>query len=76
MEINTETLWAYIAQISIVLASVGALNWGLVGWFDFNLVEVVVQAIRLGETTELLVYTLVGLGGLLGLADLYRKLEL
>lgn len=47
--------------IALVLVIVGALNWGLVGLFDFNLV-----AALFGVDAPLsnLVYILVGLAGL------------
>lgn len=47
--------------ISLVLVIVGALNWGLVGLFDFNLV-----AALFGQETAFtnLLYVLVGLAGL------------
>lgn len=50
-----------IAQALIVI---GALNWGLVGLFDFNLVSAI-----FGVDTVLtnIVYVLVGLAGLYGL---------
>lgn len=46
--------------ISTILASIGALNWGLVGAFSFNLVSYV-----FGEGTNFskIVYILVGLSG-------------
>jgi uncharacterized membrane protein YuzA (DUF378 family) len=48
--------------IALILAVVGAVNWGLVGAFDFNLVAAI-----LGEDTMAsnIVYMLVGLAGLL-----------
>lgn len=47
--------------VSLVLVIVGALNWGLVGLFDFNLVAAI-----FGQETWLtnLVYVLVGVAGL------------
>jgi len=45
--------------ISFVLVIVGGLNWGLVGLFGFNLVEVILGGIPMVERT---VYVLVGLG--------------
>jgi hypothetical protein len=47
--------------IAVVLAIIGALNWGLVGLFDFNLV-----AALFGPMTVVsrIVYILVGLSGL------------
>ncbi len=46
---------------ALILAIIGALNWGLVGLFDFNLVDEL-----FGEDSFLtnLIYILVGLSGL------------
>jgi uncharacterized membrane protein YuzA (DUF378 family) len=50
-----------IDWIALVLTIIGALNWGLVGLFDFNLV-----AALFGEMSVLsrIIYLLVGLSGL------------
>lgn len=49
-----------LRNLAVVLVFVGALNWGLVGLFGFNLVNAI-----LGSMTALenLVYILVGLSG-------------
>lgn len=49
--------------IALVLVVVGALNWGLVGLFQFDLVA----ALFGGPTTAVsrLIYTLVGLSGII-----------
>lgn len=46
-------------MIAIFVALIGALNWGLVGAFDFNLVETVLP-IRMAR----IIYVLVGVAGL------------
>jgi uncharacterized protein len=43
---------------------VGALNWGLVGFFDFNLVNAILGSM---PTLERVVYALVGLSALYSL---------
>lgn len=57
-----------VSKIAGVLVIIGALNWGLVGAFEFNLVE------TLFGTTSLttIVYILVGLSGVVGLIDLVK----
>ncbi len=45
--------------VAMLLVVVGALNWGLVGLFGLNVVEM------LGMTIAKIVYILVGLGGVL-----------
>lgn len=49
-----------IDWISLVLIIIGALNWGLIGLFKFNLVKAVLGEGAYART----VYSLVGLGGL------------
>ncbi|HSL94525.1 MAG TPA: DUF378 domain-containing protein [Thermoleophilia bacterium] len=55
---------SYIGIIGLVLVLAGALNWGLVGLFDYNLVAEIVGT---GAAADV-VYVLVGVGGLLALA--------
>lgn len=50
--------------IALVLMIVGAINWGLVGAFNFDLVAAIFGA---GTMASRAVYVLVGLGGLWGL---------
>lgn len=49
-----------IDWVALILTIIGALNWGLVGLFGFNLVA----AIFGGTFLEPLIYILVGLAGL------------
>lgn len=50
-----------IDWVALVLAAVGALNWGLVGLFHFNLVHAILGGIPALEDA---VYVIVGLAGL------------
>ncbi len=63
MKMNT---WEWIAWILVV---VGALNWGLIGAFNYNLVTAI---FGFGMLTKW-VYILVGLGGLYFLWMAYTK---
>ena len=47
--------------VAIVLAVIGAVNWGLVGLFDFNLVSAIFGPM---STLSRIIYVLVGLAGL------------
>jgi len=44
--------------VAIVLVIIGALNWGLVGFFNWNLVSAIFGD---GSTVSRIVYSLVGL---------------
>ena len=51
--------------IALALTIIGALNWGLIGLFRFNLVSFLLGS---GTLLENLVYVLVGISGILCLA--------
>ena len=53
-----------IDKIALALIIIGAINWGLIGLFRFNLVELL-----FGDMTILarIVYSLVGISGLWGI---------
>ena len=62
-----------IQRIALALVIIGAINWGLIGLFRFDLVA----AIFGGQTAGLsrVVYTLVGLSGLISLTTLFMPDE-
>jgi hypothetical protein len=47
--------------VAIVLAVIGAVNWGLVGLFDWNLVSAIFGPM---STLSRIIYVVVGLAGL------------
>ncbi len=51
--------------ITFLLVIVGALNWGLVGIFDYNLVHMILGSLPI---LERIVYALVGLSAIYALA--------
>ena len=56
--------------IAVVLVVIGALNWGLIGFFGFNLVAAIFGALTL---VTRVIYAIVGLAGLyLVVEGLYR----
>ncbi len=57
-----------IDKIALVLIIIGAINWGLIGIFNFNLVEAI-----FGNMTVIsrIIYGLVGLSGLWGIKLLF-----
>ncbi|WAH36397.1 DUF378 domain-containing protein [Alicyclobacillus dauci] len=53
--------WNTIDWVAWVLAIVGALNWGVIGFFGFNVIDAVFGT---GTGLSRTIYALVGLGGL------------
>lgn len=58
----------YIDKTALVLIIIGAINWGLIGFFKFDLV-----ATLFGTMSALsrIVYSLVGISGLWGIKLLF-----
>ncbi len=61
-----------LQKIALVFTIIGAIVWGLIGLFDFNLVEVI-----FGDDSALsrVVYTIVGICGLINIGLLVQKIE-
>lgn len=71
-----ESSTSIVTKILIIVAIIGAVNWGLIGVFNFNLVDAIFGGGAQEETSALnrIVYALVGLAGLIA-AVLLPKLH-
>ncbi|AGT33261.1 membrane protein [Geobacillus genomosp. 3] len=60
-------------RIALLLTIIGAINWGLIGFFQFDLVA----AIFGGQDAvwSRIIYSLVGIAGLINLALLFKPAE-
>ena len=61
-----------LQKICLVLTIVGAINWGLIGLFDFNLVSTIFGD---GSMIEKIVYILVGVAGIINIGILFNHIE-
>ena len=63
---------ATLQKVALVLTIIGALNWGLVGLFDFNLVSAL-----FGDENVItrIIYVLVGLAGIINVGLLFEDFE-
>src|SRR5690606_17439683 len=61
-----------LGRISLILAAIGAINWGLIGLFRWNLVDAIFGGGAFETTSALsrVIYVLVGLAGVALLAFL------
>ncbi len=60
-----------IQKIALVFTIIGAVNWGLIGLFDFNLVNMIFGGM---EMLEKIVYIIVGVCGLINIGILFTEL--
>ena len=60
-----------IQKVCLVFTIVGALNWGLIGFFDFNLVEALFMD---NAVITRIVYSLVGICGLINIGLLFNHI--
>ncbi len=61
-----------VQKICLVITIIGALNWGLIGLLDFNLVETLFGA---ESMIPRIVYSLVGITGLINCGLLVMDLD-
>lgn len=63
-------------RIALILVLVGALNWGLIGIFGFDLVAFI-SGVEFGGLNlfSRIIYTLVGLAGLYSFSFLFQEDE-
>lgn len=59
-----------IDTIALVLIIIGAINWGLIGLFKFNLVDTIFGTMTLFSR---IIYTLVGISGLWGFKLIFDR---
>ncbi len=57
--------------LALILLIVGALNWGLVGIFQFDIIAAIFGGMS-GVVSRIL-YTIVGLAGIWGISLLFRR---
>lgn len=57
-----------IDKIALVLIIIGAINWGLIGFFSFNLVDAIFGSM---SVISRIIYALVGISGLWGIKLLF-----
>lgn len=60
-----------IQKICLVFTVIGAINWGLIGFFDFNLVEALFME---NVVITRIVYSLVGICGLINIGLLFNHI--
>lgn len=62
-----------LQKVALVFTIIGAIVWGLIGIFDFNLVEFIFGD---GSILSRIVYTIVGVCGLINIGLLVQKIEI
>jgi uncharacterized protein len=62
-----------LQRVALLFSIIGAINWGLIGFFQFDLVA----AIFGGQTSLLsrIIYGIVGIAGLINLGLLFKPSE-
>ena len=61
-----------VYKICLVFTILGAINWGLVGLFDFNLVTSIFEA---GSMIVKVIYSLIGICGLVNIGILFHHID-
>lgn len=61
-----------LQKCALVLTIIGAINWGLIGLLDFNLVAMITGGI---DMIENIIYILVGIAGIINIMLLFYHYE-
>lgn len=61
-----------VQKIALVFTIIGAVVWGLVGLFDFNLVNYLFSSI---PVVERIIYVIVGICGLINIGLFFSHME-
>ena len=61
-----------LQKIALVITIIGAINWCLIGLFDFNLVATLFESV---PVIEKIIYILVGITGLINIGILFMNFE-
>lgn len=61
-----------VQKVALVFTIIGAINWGLVGIFNFNLVD---SIFGVTSFVSRAIYTIVGISGLINIMILFMDLE-
>ncbi len=63
---------ATLQKVALVLTIIGAINWGLIGLFDFNLVSAL-----FGDENVItrIIYVLVGIAGIINVGLLFEDFD-
>ena len=69
MVLATSLSGSALAVTALLLTGIGALNWGLIGLFGFDLVAAITTAGKFGDTNVIsrIIYVVVGIAGVIAL---------
>ena len=57
--------------LALILVIIGALNWGMIGLFQFDLIASLFGG--MSTVVSRIIYTIVGLAGIWGISILFRR---
>ena len=61
-----------VQKIALIFTIIGAINWGLIGFFDFNLVASLFEEASL---VSRIIYSIVGVCGIINIMLLFYHIE-
>lgn len=61
-----------LQKVCLVITIIGAIVWGIIGIFDYNIVDALFGA---GSMLSRIIYTLVGITGLINIGILFNHIE-
>ena len=72
LSLDWEVIMKTLQKICLVFTIIGALNWGLIGLFDLNLVY---SLFKFSEMLQNIIYIIVGICGLVNIGLLFMDIH-
>ena len=61
-----------VQKIALIFTILGALTWGLIGFFDFNLITAIFEE---GSMIVRIIYSIIGVCSLINIGLLFNHIE-
>ncbi len=61
-----------LQKVCLVFTIIGAIVWGIIGLFDYNIVDAL---FGVGSTISRIIYSIVGIAGLINIGLLFNHIE-
>ena len=61
-----------LQKIALIFTVIGAINWGLIGFFDFNLVTALLKD---ASMVTRIIYSIIGICGIINILLLFYHIE-
>jgi hypothetical protein len=75
IKLRKEQIMESLQKVALVFTIIGAIVWGIIGLFDFNIVDYIFVEMLNIEFLAKLIYIIVGICGIINIGILFNHIE-